>query len=78
MFSSRLDWNLATNPLSRLLQEKRAAGAAILDLTESNPTGGGLCYPTDAILAALADARSLRYEPSAAGILPARAAVSAY
>jgi alanine-synthesizing transaminase len=78
MFSSRLDWNLAANPLSRLLQEKRAAGAAILDLTESNPTAAGIVYPTEAILEALADGRSLRYEPSAAGMLVARTAVSGY
>jgi alanine-synthesizing transaminase len=78
MFSSRLDWNLAANPLSRLLQEKRAAGAAILDLTEGNPTAAGIVYPTEAILAAMADGRSLRYEPSAAGMLVARTAVSGY
>jgi len=35
-------------------------------------------YPSDAILAALADPRALRYEPSAAGMPVARAAVSDY
>ena len=78
MFSSRLDWGLAANPLTRLLQEKRAAGASILDLTESNPTLAGFEYRADCILAALADPRSIRYEPDPAGMLAARAAVSGY
>jgi alanine-synthesizing transaminase len=60
------------------LDEKRAAGALILDLTESNPTSAGFAYPTDAILSALADPRSLRYEPAAAGMPSGRAGVSAY
>jgi alanine-synthesizing transaminase len=78
MFSSRLDWSIPANPLAKLLTEKRASGDAILDLTESNPTAVGFNYPADRILAALADPRSLCYEPSPAGILPAREAVSAY
>ena len=78
MFSSRLDWTLGPNPLTRLLGQKRAAGAAILDLTESNPTAAGFAYPTEDVLAALADTRSMRYEPSSAGIPAARAAVSEY
>jgi alanine-synthesizing transaminase len=77
-FSSRLNWDLAPNRLSLLLNEKRAAGAPILDLTESNPTTAGFAYPSDAILSALADPRSLRYEPAAAGMPAARAAVSDY
>jgi alanine-synthesizing transaminase len=78
MFSSRLNWNAPANPLARLLSEKRASQAAILDLTESNPTRAGFNYPADQVLGALADARSLCYEPTPAGILSARAAVSAY
>jgi hypothetical protein len=60
------------------LDEKRSAGAAILDLTESNPTAAGFAYPSDQILAALADPRALRHEPAAAGLPSARAAVSEY
>ncbi len=52
------------------------AGASILDLTESNPTSVGLAFPADEILDALADARSLRYEPAPAGLLAAREAVA--
>jgi alanine-synthesizing transaminase len=73
-----LNWDLAPNRLSQLLNEKRAAGAPILDLTESNPTVAGFDYPSDAILSALADPRSLRYEPAASGMPAARAAVSDY
>ena len=78
LFSSRLYWDLTPNRLSQLLDEKRTAGEPILDLTESNPTAAGFVYPTDAILAALADPRALRYEPAAAGMPAARAAVSEY
>ncbi len=73
-----MNWDLAPNRLSQVLNEKRAAGAPILDLTESNPTAAGFAYPSDAILSALADPRSLRYEPAAAGMPAARAAVSDY
>jgi alanine-synthesizing transaminase len=78
MFSTRLNWDVPANPLSRLLAEKRAAGTAIFDLTESNPTRAGFTYPAEHILNALADPRSLCYEPEPAGILAARTAVSAY
>lgn len=61
-----------------MLEEKRATGERILDLTESNPTAAGFVYPSDAILSALSNPRSLRYEPAAAGLPSARAAVSAY
>jgi alanine-synthesizing transaminase len=77
-FSSRLNWGLAPNRLSRLLQEKRSAGSSILDLTESNPTAADFAYPSQAILSALADPRSLRYEPAAVGMPTAREAVSEY
>ncbi len=77
MFSTRLDWNLRPNRLAALLEEKRRAGAAIIDLSESNPTRAGFSYSKD-ILKAFADARSLLYEPSPAGLLEARQAVSGY
>ena len=78
MFSSRLNWSLPPNPLAVLLEKKRASGAAILDLTESNPTAAGFNYRADRILSALADAKSLRYEPRPEGIPAARAAVAEY
>ncbi|MGE5567507.1 MAG: pyridoxal phosphate-dependent aminotransferase [Rhodospirillales bacterium] len=78
MFSSRLRWDLRPNKLSALLEAKRLAGAAILDLTESNPTRAGLSYPAGSILEALADRRSLVYEPHPAGSAEARSAVAGY
>ncbi len=78
MFSSRLHWGTPPNPLAKLLAEKRASGVAILDLTESNPTAAGFTYPADRIMNALADPRSLCYEPAPAGLLAARSAVSEY
>ncbi len=78
VFSSRLQWDSQPNPLSILLAEKRRSGAAILDLTESNPTRAGLDYPGDELLAALADPRALRYDPDPRGLLAAREAVAEY
>jgi aspartate/methionine/tyrosine aminotransferase len=78
VFSSRLNWSLRPNRLSTLLEEKRAAGADLLDLTESNPTRAGFAYPQAEILAALADADALRYHPSPRGLDSARKAVDGY
>jgi len=78
MFSTRLDWNLPPNRLSVLLEEKRRQGAAVLDLTESNPTHVELDYPEQAILRALAQPASLRYEPAPRGNMEARRAVAEY
>src|SRR5579872_6675139 len=77
MFSSRLQWNAARNPLSTCLDQKRRAGARILDLTESNPTHAGFEY-APAILEALADSRGLRYDPDPRGLVSARDAVAEY
>lgn len=78
MFSSRLVWGHAPNSLTQLLERQRAAGAAILDLTESNPTAAGFEYPAPQILSTLANPRSLRYQPNPAGLLEARRAVAGY
>ncbi|MEO8049749.1 MAG: pyridoxal phosphate-dependent aminotransferase [Acidobacteriota bacterium] len=77
-FSSRLQWDSQPNPLSTLLTEKRREGAAILDLTESNPTRACLDYPGEELLAAFADPRALRYDPDPRGLLVARQTVSEY
>jgi aspartate/methionine/tyrosine aminotransferase len=77
VFSSRLPASLAANTISRALEAARARGP-LLDLTESNPTVVGLTYPSDAILAALSDARALTYEPTPRGLLIARSAIADY
>src|SRR5580658_2645460 len=78
MFSSRLPWANAPNPLTELFPATRARRDAVLDLTESNPTAGGFSFQEAGILEALADPRALRYEPAPAGLLLAREAVSEY
>jgi alanine-synthesizing transaminase len=77
MFSSRLQWNLAPNRLAAAVAARRAAGGEILDLTESNPTRAGFAYPPG-VVEALADRRSLLYEPAPLGAPAARAAVAAW
>jgi len=75
VFSSRIPANLSANRLSDALAERRASGRPLIDLTLSNPTRAGFHYPPD-LLAALADARALRYEPAAFGVPEAREAVA--
>ncbi len=78
MFSSRLHWDLRPNRLAQALAAARRQGVAILDLTESNPTGAGFAYPAEEILSPLHDRRALLYEPQPAGMRTARMAVSDY
>jgi aspartate/methionine/tyrosine aminotransferase len=77
MFSSRFHWDVRPNRLTLALAARRAAGARILDLTESNPTHAGLHYPGE-IVRAFEDAAMLAYEPAPAGTPAAREAVSAW
>ncbi len=77
-FSSRLPWPLDPSPLARALEKRRASGAPVLDLTETNPTRTGLDIDAAEILPALADPASLVYEPDPRGMAAARRAVAAY
>jgi aspartate/methionine/tyrosine aminotransferase len=76
VFSSRTPANLTPNRLTDSVRAARGGGQPFIDLTISNPTRAGFAYPPD-LLAGLADARALCYEPQAAGALDARAAVAA-
>jgi aspartate/methionine/tyrosine aminotransferase len=76
-FSSRLHWDLRQNRLTQALAARRASGAPVLDLTQSNPTRAGLAYP-DEIVRAFDDPRVLGYEPAPAGAIGAREAVADY
>lgn len=76
MFSSRLPASLAPNAISRAVDELRAAGVPLLDLTETNPTAVGVPYPAS-LLAPLADPRAARYQPDPRGLVGAREAVAA-
>jgi aspartate/methionine/tyrosine aminotransferase len=73
--SDRVPVGVEANALTRLLSERRAVGAPVIDLTESNPTRVGLPYPPG-LLAPLADARGLRYAPEPLGLAAAREAVA--
>jgi aspartate/methionine/tyrosine aminotransferase len=74
-FSNRLP-NAEINPLSRAIASLHAAGARILDLTESNPTTVGLDYPAG-WLDVLGAEHVLRYSPQSLGLAVAREAVAA-
>jgi aspartate/methionine/tyrosine aminotransferase len=76
MFSTRTPDRLEPNLLTLALHRLRAEGAAIVDLTASNPTQAGIDYPDD-LLAPLADRVSVVYEPEPFGLPAARAAVAA-
>ncbi len=78
MFARRTNWDLKPNALAVALDEQRAAGKKVLDLTASNPTTCGFKYDESAILEALANAESLEYQPAAKGLRIAREAVAGY
>ncbi|MFH1075889.1 MAG: pyridoxal phosphate-dependent aminotransferase [Pseudomonadota bacterium] len=78
MFSNRSNWNLSPNFLEVILEQKRAKGEHILDLTGSNPTTAGFSYPVDLILSALAQSEAMFYEPHPKGLFGARQAIAGY
>lgn len=75
MFSNRTRWDRTRNRVARLLEAKRAAGADVVDLTETNPTAVGLCCPPR-LLELLGDPDCRRYEPQPLGLPAAREAVA--
>jgi alanine-synthesizing transaminase len=75
MFSRRVPADLAPNRLAGALAGARAAGRTIIDMTASNPTSAGFDYPPD-LLAPLADAQGLQYQPEPFGMMAARQAVA--
>jgi aspartate/methionine/tyrosine aminotransferase len=75
MFSSRVPSDLTPNRLSHAVQRVRAAGPPLLDLTATNPTAAGIPY-FSSLLAPLADAAALRYDPSPLGLHSARSAIA--
>jgi alanine-synthesizing transaminase len=78
MFSERTNWKRAQNRFTQALEEVRARGAKVLDLTVSNPTRAGLHYEEQTILGALASPRALDYDPQSKGLREAREAVAGY
>lgn len=78
MFARRTGWSLTQNRYSIALGEARKRGTKLIDLTASNPTHCKFHFDSPAILAALAHAESLNYDPDPQGLLVARNAVLDY
>ena len=78
MFSHRTDWRLNPNALTRAIEDARASGREILDLTVSNPTEAGVRPDPEIVLAALANPEAMHYDPQPRGLLQARQAVCRY
>ena len=78
MFSRRTDWKLSPNRLTQAIEEVRASGGEVLDLTISNPTRAGIAYDKTAILDSLRNEESLDYDPQPKGLQRAREAVTDY
>jgi alanine-synthesizing transaminase len=78
MFSKRTNWKLNPNKYTQALQEMRATGAPIVDLTVSNPTQCGFHYDAEHILRAFQNPNALTYEPEAKGLYSAREEVAGY
>jgi aspartate/methionine/tyrosine aminotransferase len=78
MFSHRTNWPLTPNAFTRALEEVRASGQEILDLTISNPTEAGVQLDPEVVLGALVNPEAMRYDPQPRGLLEARKAVCHY
>jgi alanine-synthesizing transaminase len=78
MFSDRTNWRLHPNALTRAIEEARASGQELLDLTVSNPTEAGVRPHAEPVLAALANPEAMHYDPQPRGLLTARRAVCEY
>lgn len=77
-FSRRTEWPTHTNALTEMRDKKRAAGEAVVDLAESNPTRCAFRFLNPSLVEPLADVAALRYSPDPRGLLSAREAVCAY
>jgi alanine-synthesizing transaminase len=78
MFSDRTNWPLTRNRFTVALDELRASGTPLLDLTASNPTQCGFHYDSSAILSAFQNPAALTYDPQPKGTLAARREVARY
>jgi alanine-synthesizing transaminase len=77
-FSARTGWDVGESGFAAAIREARAAGRRLVDLTVSNPTVCGFEYDAEAILAPLAGAGALIYDPDPRGMRAAREAVVGY
>ena len=77
VWSRRLPWEHPTNRLTRAVEERKARGLPIVDLTETNPTRVGIPYPEEELAEILRRAADPTYEPHPRGALAAREALAA-
>lgn len=78
LYSQRLSWSVPSNNFSNRVEDKRRAGARLLDLTCSNPTEVLAEYPHQAIRTAYGNNSDFRYTPEPAGKRNARDAIRGY
>lgn len=76
--SSRLPWEHPLNRLTRAVEERRARGLPLIDLTETNPTRVGISYPEEELASLLARGAASGYAPHPRGISEAREALAAW
>lgn len=76
-WSRRLPWEQPANRLTRAVEERRARGLPILDLTETNPTRVGIPYPEEELAELLRRGADPAYEPHPRGSIAAREALAA-
>ncbi len=77
MFSARTSWDRTENRLTRAIDQARAQGRDLFDLTESNPTRAGI-VALEPLVAELGHPRGAVYEPAPRGHPEARRAVAGY
>ncbi len=77
-FSERTYWNLEVSDFAARVRAHRDSGRDLLDLTSSNPTGCGLYYHPNMLVAPVEDPPPLRYEPVSLGTPSARSAIAKY
>ncbi len=78
VFSHRTNWDPHANAFAARLEQARASGRPLLDLTESNPTRCGLGWDPSELGPLLGDPRAATYEPAPLGLRDARGAVARY
>jgi alanine-synthesizing transaminase len=78
MFSSRLAPDLSPGRLQRALDELRANGGPLIDLTCTNPPQCGLGPDAELLASALAVPEAAEYHPDPRGLLSTRQAVARY
>ncbi len=78
MLSRRVPYGAADNALARVLAGRRASGARLLDLTETDPVSAGLADDAGEMLSVLAALGGPGHEPEPRGTRKAREAVADY